>query len=118
MADLVSYANGLIILHISLPRGNDAVLEDDEMLLLSFDRGVTVLRVFVVFDSCFELLTAFCVDTEDEFIAAVVRPVSVVTGFVIGGIIIVPLALLVLHDSKMFLLLIASTLCFFNTLGF
>ena len=35
-----------------------------------------------------------------------------------GGINIVPLALLFLHDSKMFLLLIASTLCFLSTLGF
>ena len=68
-----------------LPSGNDAVLEDDEMLLLSLDRGVTVLHVFIVFVSCLELLTAFWADTEDESIAAAVRPASVVTGFVAGG---------------------------------
>ena len=100
-----------------LPRGNDAVLEEDEMLLLSLDRGATVLHVFVVFVSCLELLTAFWADAEDKSIAVVVRPVSVVAGFAAGGIIIVPLALLFLHDSRIFLLLIASTLCLFNTLG-
>ena len=88
------------------------------MLLLSLDRGgATVLHVFVVFVSCLELLTAFWADSDAESIAVVVRPVSVVTGFVAAGIIIVPLALLFLHDSKIFLLLIASTLCRFNTLG-
>ena len=95
------------------------VLEEDEMLLLSLATGGVVLHLFPEFVSYFELLTAFWRHSDEEFIAVAAWPHSVVMLSVTdGGINTVPLALLFLHDSKMFLLLMASTLCFLRTLGF
>ena len=91
------------------------------MLRLSFANGTFVLDVFVGKISLFGLITAFWVDSPEVLSAGIV-----VIGFIsdilgldsVESSTIVSFALLFLQDSKMFLLLMASTLCFLSTLGF
>lgn len=67
------------------------------------------------------LFTAFWVGSVEVLRAVdvLVESISAILGFdSIEGSTIVSFALLFLQDSKIFLLLIASTLCFLSTLGF